>query len=70
LSGLLTDEARKTRGIRILLFATIIGLGVMATNAKAAPQVGIAAGVAPDCPYGYYDVPPYTCAPYGYYGPE
>jgi hypothetical protein len=22
------------------------------------------------CPYGYYDVPPYACAPYGYYGPE
>jgi hypothetical protein len=42
----------------------------MATNAKAAPQVGIAVGVAPDCPYGYYDVPPYACAPYGYYGPE
>jgi len=21
-------------------------------------------------PYGYYDVAPYSCAPYGYYGPE
>ena len=58
------------RGMRILLFATIIGLGLMATSATAAPQVGIAVGVAPDCPYGYYDVPPYACAPYGYYGPE
>jgi hypothetical protein len=61
---------KEMRGIRILLFATIIGLGLTATNAKAAPQVGIAVGVAPDCPYGYYDVPPYACAPYGYYGPE
>jgi len=22
------------------------------------------------CPYGYYDFAPYSCAPYGYYGPE
>ena len=27
-------------------------------------------GVAPDCPYGYYDYAPYNCAPDGYYGPE
>jgi hypothetical protein len=27
-------------------------------------------GVAPACPYGYFDYSPYTCAPYGYYGPE
>jgi hypothetical protein len=26
--------------------------------------------VAPDCPYGYFDVAPYGCAPSGYYGPE
>jgi hypothetical protein len=30
----------------------------------------VAVGVAPDCPYGYYDYAPYACAPYGYYGPE
>lgn len=30
--------------------------------------VGIAG--APVCPYGYYEVPPYNCAPDGYYGPE
>lgn len=35
-----------------------------------ARQVTVAVGVAPNCPYGYYDVPPYACAPYGYYGPE
>ncbi len=22
------------------------------------------------CPYGYFDYPPYNCAPYGYYGPD
>ncbi|MGD0893698.1 MAG: hypothetical protein ABR923_19415 [Terracidiphilus sp.] len=38
--------------------------------AYASGQVAVDVGVAPDCPYGYYDVPPYDCAPYGYYGPE
>ena len=28
------------------------------------------AGPPPDCPYGYYDYPPYACAPAGYWGPE
>jgi hypothetical protein len=37
-------------------------------GAQAAVSVNI--GLAPECPYGYYDVPPYSCAPYGYYGPE
>jgi hypothetical protein len=32
--------------------------------------VTISLGVAPVCPYGYYDASPYRCAPYGYYGPE
>jgi len=31
--------------------------------------VGIGGG-PPICPYGYYEVPPYNCAPDGYYGPE
>jgi hypothetical protein len=33
-------------------------------------QVSIDTGVAPDCPYGYYEAAPNACAPYGYYGPE
>ncbi|HWF07007.1 MAG TPA: hypothetical protein VG297_01015 [Bryobacteraceae bacterium] len=32
-------------------------------------SVGVAGG-PPVCPYGYYEVPPYNCAPDGYYGPE
>ena len=32
--------------------------------------VGVGIGVPPDCPYGYYEAPPYACAPDGYYGPE
>lgn len=33
-------------------------------------QAGVAVGPEPVCPYGYYEVPPYDCAPDGYYGPE
>ncbi len=33
-------------------------------------QIGLSIGVAPVCPYGYYDYAPYDCAAYGYYGPD
>jgi hypothetical protein len=33
-------------------------------------QVAVSVGVAPVCPYGYFDYAPYNCAPYGYYGPD
>jgi hypothetical protein len=33
-------------------------------------QVSINIGVPPVCPYGYFDYAPYSCAPYGYYGPD
>lgn len=33
-------------------------------------QVSVNIGVAPVCPYGYFDYTPYDCAPYGYYGPD
>jgi hypothetical protein len=41
---------------------------VIAPDVKA--QTGVAIGIAPECPYGYYDIAPYNCAPAGYYGPE
>ena len=40
---------------------------------KVAPSqvvVGVNIGAPPVCPYGYFDYPPYDCAPYGYYGPD
>jgi len=40
--------------------------GMTAPKTQLRSAVNI--GVAPDCPYGYYDVAPYDCAPYGYYG--
>ncbi len=40
-------------------------------GASAAPaQISVNIGVAPECPYGYFDYAPYDCAPYGYYGPD
>jgi hypothetical protein len=35
-----------------------------------ATQVSAGVGLAPECPYGYFDSAPYDCAPYGYYGPD
>jgi hypothetical protein len=40
------------------------------TSHKATAQVAVQIGPAPVCPYGYYEAPPYRCAPDGYYGPE
>ena len=37
---------------------------------KTAAQVSVSIGEPPVCPYGYYETPPYNCAPDGYYGPE
>jgi hypothetical protein len=52
----------------------LVGVAAMVFFVTAVPrtqaQVSVNIGVAPDCPYGYYDTAPYACAPYGYYGPE
>jgi hypothetical protein len=58
------------REIKFALLAAIacVGLTISAPHANA--QVSVNIGPAPECPYGYYDVPPYACAPAGYYGPE
>ncbi len=37
---------------------------------SAPAQISVSIGVAPGCPYGYYDFGPYNCAPYGYYGQD
>ena len=58
------------KGLRLCVAAAfmLIGFGVTAQDADA--QVTINIGVAPVCPYGYFDYVPYGCAPFGYYGPE
>ena len=54
------------RRFELVLLAAVAAIGCTATAPKAEAQVAVEVGVAPDCPYGYYDV----CAPAGYYGPE
>jgi hypothetical protein len=52
------------------MVAAVAGSCLWAAVPKAEAQVSVNIGVAPECPYGYYDVAPYACAPAGYYGPE
>jgi hypothetical protein len=58
------------RGFKFILLGTVAVSCFAASVPKADAQVSIAIGVAPECPYGYYDAAPYSCAPSGYYGPE
>ncbi len=52
-------------------WAFVVVAGLYAASAStASAQVSVGIGIAPVCPYGYYEVPPYNCAPDGYYGPE
>ena len=53
----------------LALTAAAAGLCIAASPSSRA-QVSVGIGVAPVCPYGYYDYAPYNCAPYGFYGPE
>lgn len=56
--------------LKYLAVVAVAGICFAATAPHAGAQVSVSVGVAPECPYGYYDAPPYACAPYGYYGPE
>jgi hypothetical protein len=58
-------------GIKLFVLAAVVaGMFFSATAPKAAAQINFDIGVAPDCPYGYYDYAPHNCAPDGYFGPE
>src|ERR1700727_1248250 len=58
------------RSLKLFAATAVAGLCFAANAPKANAQVSVAIGVAPSCPYGYYDTAPYGCAPDGYYGPE
>jgi hypothetical protein len=66
------------RGLKyVLLAASALLFLVPAPAVQAQISVGIGIGGPgygaygePICPYGYYDYAPYSCSPYGYYGPE
>jgi hypothetical protein len=52
------------------LALSALTVALVSTVSVALAQVSVNIGVAPVCPYGYFDYPPYYCAPYGYYGPD
>jgi len=54
---------------RMSILAIAIGFFMVAGD-RASAQISVSIGAPPVCPYGYYEVPPYNCAPDGYYGPE
>jgi hypothetical protein len=58
------------RGLKLLGVTAVTAGFLLVGLPGAQAQVRIDIGVAPVCPYGYYDVAPYSCAPSGYYGPE
>jgi len=56
---------------KVLAFAALAVVFIATIpSVHAQVGVGINIGVPPVCPYGYFDYPPYDCAPYGYYGPD
>lgn len=56
--------------LKLLLLVPVAALCFAASPQKVHAQVAVEIGPPPVCPYGYFDYPPYECAPYGYYGPE
>jgi hypothetical protein len=54
---------------KFLAVTVVAGLS-FAVAPKTQAQVEISVGIAPACPYGYYEAAPYSCAPAGYYGPN
>jgi hypothetical protein len=73
--------AVKGARMRYLRLAGVAGMFLLGASYAHAQRVVIGVGVGvpaarvyygppPACAYGYYDYYPYSCAPYGYYGPE
>jgi hypothetical protein len=53
----------------LVLSAVAAAMLIPSSAGRSQVYVGIGGG-PPVCPYGYFDYPPYDCAPYGYYGPD
>ena len=53
-----------------IIFSALAAALLLCSSASAQVSFGVNIGPAPICPYGYFDYPPYYCAPYGYYGPD
>jgi hypothetical protein len=57
------------QGLKLVALTAVAGMALMIAP-KSNAQISVSVGAAPGCPWGYYDYAPYSCAPYGYYGPE
>lgn len=55
--------------ISVLQGVLILCAGMLIAGCAGA-HLAVGVGGPPVCPYGYYEAPPYACAPDGYYGPE
>jgi len=55
---------------RLIAVPVLAIICLAGANTQAAAQISINIGVAPVCPYGYFNYAPYQCAPFGYYGPQ
>jgi hypothetical protein len=70
LAKLLTERPGESmRYFKSLVFSAITA-ALLSAGSVAPGQIAVGIGVAPVCPYGYFDYAPYDCAPYGYYGPD
>jgi len=58
------------RGFKFVVLAAVAGGYLAVAAPPVVAQVSVSIGLAPQCPYGYYDAAPYGCSPSGYYGPE
>lgn len=47
-----------------------LGMSLGTSSAMAQVSINVQVGAAPVCPYGYFNYAPYSCAPFGYYGPQ
>jgi hypothetical protein len=59
--------------LRYFALATLLMLPLAYSQAEVRFSIGFGPGYVagpPSCAYGYYSDYPYTCAPYGYYGPS
>ena len=56
--------------LKSLILLILAGALLSYATLPRRPRFPSKIGVAPVCPYGYFDYAPYDCAPYGYYGPD
>ena len=56
--------------MRYMKYLALVAVLMLVPLTYSQAQVAVGVGVEPACAYGYYNYYPYSCAPYGYYGPS